>query len=416
MDDQHIKSIADIKNFLQGVSKNGFSIPSVEERYRWITKVLEQFQYLRLTKKEKGVVLQYLRKRTGYSRQQTSRLIGQYRREGKILQKEPKRNRFPKKYGDREIRLLVQTDNLHNQLSGPTTKKIIEREYHLFGRPEYRILSQISVSHIYNIRQKKNYRHQALHFTKTHPTSRGIGERKKPQPQGQPGYIRVDRVHQGDSGPHKGVYHINTIDEVTQYQVIACVERISEAYLLPVFEDLLDQYPFTLRQFHADNGSEFINYRVAEMLQRLWIQLSKSRPRHPNDNALVESKNGSVVRKHMGYAHIPCVHAPSIHKFYKEIFNPYLNYHRPCFFPETKIDRKGKMKKIYPYHKLMTPYEKLRAIPHGESFLKKGLTFQQLDTFAKMMSDNQFAERMIKAKDKLFAKILYHEHPISASF
>jgi transposase InsO family protein len=314
------------------------------------------------------------------------------------------------------VSLLVQTDNLHSQLSGPATKKILEREYQVYGRKEYQRLSHISVSHIYNLRQRKTYRHQALYFTKTHPTLRGIGERRKPQPQGKPGYIRVDSVHQGDSGQGKGVYHINTIDEVTQYQVIACVERISEAYLLPVLEDLLLQYPFTLCQFHADNGSEYINYQVAEMLQRVFIKLTKSRPRHPNDNALVESKNGSIVRKHMGYAYIPSGYASPIHRFYKEIFNAYLNYHRPCFFPETLTDSRGKQKKVYPYHKLMTPYEKLRAIPHGESFLKKNLSFTQLDAFANQMSDNQFAERMSQAKDKLFAKIVHHEHPFSASF
>jgi transposase InsO family protein len=314
------------------------------------------------------------------------------------------------------VSLLVQTDNLHNQLSGPATKKILEREYQVYGRKEFRILRHISVAHIYNLRQKKTYRHQALYFTKTHPTSRCIGERRKPQPQGKPGYIRVDSVHQGDSDRQKGVYHINTIDEVTQYQVLACVERISEAYLLPVLQDLLAQYPFTLREFHADNGSEFINHQVAGLLQKLWIQLTKSRPRRPNDNALVESKNGSIVRKHMGYAYIPSGYAPSLHRFYKEVFNPYLNYHHPCFFPETKTDSRGKQKKVYPYHKIMTPYEKLRAIPRGESFLKKNISFTQLDAFASQMSDNQFAERMTKAKDKLFAKILHHEPPISASF
>ena len=416
MDDQQIQSIEDIKSFLKGVSKNGFQIPSIEERYRWMTRIVKQFRYLGLSKKEKGVVFQYLGKRTGYSRQQISRLIAQYRQEGKIVRKEPRRYRFPKKYGDREVSLLVQTDNLHSQLSGPATKKILEREYQVYGHTEYQRLSRISVSHLYNLRQKKTYRHQALYFTKTHPTSRCLGERRKPQPQGKPGDIRVDSVPQGDSGSHKGVYHINTIDEVTQYQVIACVERISEAYLLPVLQDLLDQYPFTLREFHADNGSEFINHQMAQMLQILLIKLTKSRPRHPNDNALVESKNGSVVRKHMGYAHIPSRYAPPIHRFYKEVLNPYLNYHRPCFFPETLTDSRGKQKKIYPYNKLMTPYEKLKAIPHGESFLKKQLSFTQLDAFACQMSDNQFAERLMKAKEKLFAKILHHEHPVSASF
>lgn len=415
MDDTQIKSIEDIENFLRGVNKNGFRIPSVEERYRWMTGVLKQFRYLKLPKKKKGVVLRYLKKRTGYSRQQLSRLIAQYRREGKIVKKEPKRYRFPKKYGEPEVGLLVQTDNLHSQLSGPATKRILEREYRVYGRKEYRRVSCISASHIYNLRHQKGYRKQALYHTKTHPSSRSIGERRKPQPEGKPGYLRVDSVHQGDRENQKGVYPINTIDEVTQFQVVACVEKISEHYLLPILEDLVEQYPFRIVEFHADNGSEFINHQVAALLQKLLIDLTKSRPRHPNDNALLEGKNGSVVRKHMGYAHIPSRFAPPIHRFYKDFLNPYLNYHRPCFFPEVIMDHKGKLRKRYPYQNLLTPYEKLRAIPHGESFLKQELSFQQLDSFAKMMSDNRFAERMNIAKDKLFAKILHHEQPFSAS-
>lgn len=143
MDDQQIKSIEDIKNFLKEVSKNGFQIPSIAERYRWMTRILKQFGYLELSKKEKGVFFQYLRKRTRYSRQQISRLIAQYRQEEKIVQKEPRRYRFSKKYGDREVSLLVQTDNLHSQLSGPATKKILERVRKVSGRSEYQILSQI---------------------------------------------------------------------------------------------------------------------------------------------------------------------------------------------------------------------------------------------------------------------------------
>ena len=237
----------------------------------------------------------------------------------------------------------------------------------------------------------------------------------KPRPEGKPGYIRIDSVHQGNTLEHEGVYHINAVDEVTQFQVIACVERITEDCLLPVLQDLLEQYPFYLLEIHTDNGSEYINYRMAEMLQRLLIKFTKSRPRHSNDNALVESKNGSVVRKLMGYSHIPARHATPIHTFYKDFLNPYLNYHRPCFFPETHTDSKGRQKKTYPYSKLMTPYEKLKSIPKGESFLKKPLTFTQLDAFALQMSDNQFAERMSKAKDKLFDKFKYHDLPVSAS-
>ena len=132
-------------------------------------------------------------------------------------------------------------------------------------------------------------------FSKTQHTSVSIGERRKPQPNGQPGYLRIDTVHQGDQDKQKGVYHINAVDEVTQMEVVCAVEKISERYLIPVLEQLIDEFPFVVKAVHADNGSEYINRRVAALLQKLLIELTKSRSRHSNDNALAESKNGSCT-------------------------------------------------------------------------------------------------------------------------
>ena len=131
-----------------------------------------------------------------------------------------------------------------------------------------------------------------------------IGERRRPDPQGQPGYLRVDTVHQGDRPGAKGVYHINAVDEVTQWQIVAATARISEAWLEPVLAALLRQFPFRIRGFHSDNGSEFINATVAKLLDKLLIEQTKSRPRKSGDNGLVETKNGAVIRKHIGFGHI----------------------------------------------------------------------------------------------------------------
>ena len=127
-----------------------------------------------------------------------------------------------------------------------------------------------------------------------------IGERRRPRPEGRPGYLRVDTVHQGDRDGVKGVYHVDAVDEVTQWQVVGATAQISEAALLPLLKAMLKQFPFRIRGF-TDNGSEFINHTVAELLNKLLIEQTKSRPRRSNDNGLVESKNGAVIRKHMGY-------------------------------------------------------------------------------------------------------------------
>jgi transposase InsO family protein len=113
--------------------------------------------------------------------------------------------------------------------------------------------------------------------------------------------------------------------------------------------------------FHSDNGSvdlgfcQYINHKVAKMLEKLRIEQTKSRSRNSNDNALAESKNASVVRKHMGNSPIPQKYAKPINAFYQEVFNDWLNMHRPCLFATEVVSDKGKIKKVYK-HKDARPH------------------------------------------------------------
>lgn len=405
MNDTQLQTIEEVKIFLAGTASITFSFQRRDDRYAWIESALVRLKYLGLTKKDKGVLRHYLMKVTGYSRQQLTRLICQYRIVGHVRRRPHAHHRFPVRYTDADIALLVETDTLHETLSGPTTKKIMSREYEVYGNKTYRRLSGISVAHLYNLRQAKGYKRRRQFFTKTSATQVQYGQRRKPNPAGKPGYIRIDTVHQGDLDGRKGVYHINAVDEVTQFEVISATQRISEAYLLPVMESLLDAFPFSIWGFHSDNGSEFVNKKVAKLLNTLLIEFTKSRSRRTTDNALVESKNASVVRKQFGYTHIPQKHAARINAFNQEFLNPYINFHRPCFFSETIIDNKGKQKKRYPYEQMMTPYDKLKSLKKADRYLKAGMTFKQLDEFALEMSDNEAAKRLRRAKDQLFKQI-----------
>lgn len=376
---------------------------SKKEKYRWIKDILNRFNFRKLKKGERGLVRAYIQKLAGYSSTQLTRLIKLYLI-GRLVFKTYKRNIFPIKYSPFDIALLCKTDNAHSRLNAFATKEILKREYKKFAREEYKNISRISVAHIYNLRKTRFYETHTLTFTKIQVVQRNIGERRKPEPNGKVGYIRVDTVHQGDRDGEKGVYHINSVDEVAQWQIVAAVEKISEAYLVPILMILLDQYPFVIIEFHADNGGEYINHVVATLLNKLLIKLTKSRARHTNDNALVESKNGSVIRKHMGYFYIQQKYAPRINEFYILYFNPYLNFHRPSGFATRKvIDKKGKIKKVYDTY--LTPYEALKKIKDTSCFLKTGITFEKLDIIAYKYSDNEFAEIMEKEKQKLFEEI-----------
>ena len=405
MNDQQLQTVEMIKQFLDGSQAIDFEGKGTEDRYSWIEGVLNRFKYLRLQKVEKGIIKRYIEKVTGYSRAQVTRLIRQYKKTGELKKREYKRHCFPQRYTGEEIRLLAQTDELHGWLSGPATKKVLEREYEVYGKKEYANISRISIAHLYNLRRGITYREIAHHYTKTRPVVSRIGERAKPDSQGRPGYIRIDTVHQGDMNGKKGVYHINAIDEIIQWEVVASVEKISEKYLAPVLESILEQFPFVIRGFHSDNGSEFVNQTIASLLNRLLIRFTRSRPRHPNDNGLVETKNGSVIRKNLGYTYIPQTCATLLNEYHREYLNPYVNFHRPCFFPVPIIDNKGKVKMTYPYDKVKTPYERLKTIARAETCLRKGISFEKLDKIANQMSDNECAEGMLKARSILLKQI-----------
>ena len=401
MNDTAIKTLDHVRQFLNGLGPMEFHIEAKAARYTWIQATLLRFHYPQLRKAEKGLLLDFLQKVSGYSRIQVKRLIQQSRHTGQLHRRQRTVQGFRRLYTLEDIQLLAQTDELHGTLSGPATKKLCERAWMRFGQAEYARLAGISVSYLYVLRHHSSYRRVRQHFEKTRPTVSRLGERRQPQPNGRPGYLRVDTVHQGDLDGVKGVYHINAVDEVTQFEIVCSVERISERYLIPVLADLLDQFPFLILAFHADNGSEYINKHVVNLLNTLLIELTKSRARHCNDNALVESKNGSIIRKQLGYVHIPQQWAPQLNAFHRDHLNPYINFHRPCFFPVVTMDAKGKARKRYPYEAMMTPYDKFTSLPKPAQYLKPGRTLEQLEATA--ISDHEAAKQLNAAKH-----ILYH--------
>ena len=414
MNDAQLHTLDRLRAFLEGTMAVDFSV-AANERYDFITRTLRRFGYAQLRRADKSVVLRFLGRVSGYSRQQLTRLVGRGRNPAPLVKHYPaERKGFIRTYTDADVLLLAHTDTLHGTLSGPATKKLMERAFEVFGEQCYQRLAAISVAHLYNLRKRSGYQRQRRVWTKTRPATLPIGARRAPAPNNQPGYLRVDSVHQGDQDGVKGLYHINAVDCVTQYEGVATCERISEAFLIPVLEELLQSFPFVIHGFHVDNGSEYINRHVAELLNKLLIeQFTKSRSHHSNDNAQVESKNGAIVRKHFGYSHIPQRFATLVNAFCRDDLNPYVNFHRPCLFAQTITDDKGRQRKRYPYKLMMTPYEKLKSLHQAQQFLKTGITFEQLDAQASAMSDNDAAQRLNDARTTLF-KIIFNRSKAAA--
>ena len=350
MNAEKLTTIDKLQAFLDGSQRVALEVASNKDsRYRWIQRMLTRFSYRTLNRRDKGVVIRYLMKVSGYSRQRMTRLIKQYRDNGQLVHRQRTVNGFARRFTDGDIHLLAQMDERHNTPNGLTMKKLCERACELFDDAEYQRLASISVAHLYNLRKSRPYVRRRRSVDKTRPGVSQVGERRRPHPNGQPGTIRIDTVHQGDWDKRKGVYYIHAVDEVTQMEVVVSVEKISERYLIPALKHLLQDLPFVVQGFHSDKGSEYIDKRVAKLLDKLRIGFTQSGSRKSNDNALAEGKNAPVLRKLFGHGHIPQRWTSLINDFRRQYLNPYINYHRPCLFPETITDDKGRERKRYPF-------------------------------------------------------------------
>lgn len=403
MQDPEEMTLEQMKALVESSRAVRFSIEGREALYSLLVRVLRKQRYSKLGREQRGIVRGFLAKVTGRSRAQITRLIGQWMHVRTIQAKPPVRRSFPTRYTAEDAALLARVDAAHEELSGPAVKRILRREHEVFGHLEYARLAEISVSHLYNLRRSKAYRKVRVRVVQTRASQVSIGERRKPEPLGKPGYFRVDTVHQGHQDGRPGLFHINAVDTVTQWQVVGCVETISERHLLPVLEAMLHQVPFLIRGLHCDNGSEFINHQVAGLLEKLKVEFTKSRAYRTTDNALVEGKNGAVIRKHIGHGPIGAEHAEAFQKFFTAHLNPYLNYHRPCGFATIQTGPRGRRKRTYPANDYRTPLEKLASLPHWESYLKPGITVELLERDSKKLSDTEAAQKMHKAKIALLA-------------
>ena len=410
MNEAQVRTLEQVRQVVAGTQALEFRRAEDDEgRYGWIEQVLRRFEYRRLGRADKGAVLAYLQRLSGYSRAQLTRLVSRWMN-GKPLVKNYRRpeHAFARRYTAADVALLAEVDRAMGTLSGPATACVLRRQRDVFKVAGFERLGDISIGHLYNLRNSAPYRAQRVVLTKTRPTKRvDIGVRRAPAPEGRPGFIRIDSVHQGDQDGIKGLYHINAVDCVTQWQVVATVQTISEAHLLPVIEQMLKQFPFEILGFHADNGSEYVNHAVARMLDKLRIEFTRSRPRHSNDNGLAETKNGAVVRKEFGFAHIPQRHAARFNTYCAEYLNPFLNFHRPCLFATEVADPKkpGRIKKVYRPRDAMTPLDKLASLSEVHTCLREGITLEHLRELATALNDVQAAAELNEARQALFRRV-----------
>ncbi|WP_342316410.1 DDE-type integrase/transposase/recombinase [Lysobacter sp. FW306-1B-D06B] len=319
LDESRIRTIEQVRAVLDGTRTSDLA-PAADRhaRYGWIATVLALLSYRQLKRADRGWVRRYLRHLSGFSRAQVTRAIQRWLA-FKPLCRTPRRpsNAYARRYAEADLDALAEVEREYGRLSGSATVVVLRRMYQVYCDECFVRLQHLSVSHLYNLRRSVAY--QARHTVRTKTRSvrkaTAIAVRRAPAPDNRPGFIRIDSVHQGDFRGRWSVYHINAVDCFTQWQVVATVPSLKREHMLPTLRAMLAQFPFQFRGFHSDGGSEYVNYDVAAMLEQERIAFTRSRPRRCNDNALVEAKNGVVVRRQFGYSYVPAERAEQFNAF-----------------------------------------------------------------------------------------------------
>ncbi len=254
---ERIGTLEEVRAFMEGNEPVDIKLADRASAYDFIRRTLVRFGYHAEGKAAKGLLKAYIGKATGLSRSQVTRLIRQHRESGEVRDRRggPPAKPFRRKYTKADVRLLAEVDGLLGQASGPATRKVLRRMFEVFGDGAFERLAGLSNGHLHNLRKSRTYQAARVAVEPTRASPVAIGERRRPDPQGRPGFLRVDTVHQGDLDGVKGLCHINLVDEVTQWEHVGTVEAISERFLVPVLEGLIEAFPFAIKGFHADNAS-----------------------------------------------------------------------------------------------------------------------------------------------------------------
>ncbi len=140
-------SLEQIRAFLDASQEIQFEGKRRQEVYDWITRLLRQHGYRTQGKAVRGLLRRYVAKMTGLSRAQVTRLIGRYLEHSEVKESSRRRHRFPSRFTQADLELLAKVDEAHETMSGPATRKILEREWEIYKHPEYERLATVSVAH-----------------------------------------------------------------------------------------------------------------------------------------------------------------------------------------------------------------------------------------------------------------------------
>ncbi len=279
--------------------------------YGWVERTLVRHEYASSTGRARELVRRYLARMTGLSRAQVTRLIARYRQDRARKAVDVSAARFPKRYTRADMRLLASwTRRTGTSAVRPpsgfwsaTTATMAKPSSSAWRPSRWRSSTGCATG---------AYRQRNTTYQPTRPTvipSASGASRSRTAGRdtcGSTPCIKATRTER------KGLYHINAVDEVTQWEIVAATAQICEPGCCRCWKRCWSSSRSGFAASIPTTAASSSTTAWPSLLDKLLIEQTKSRAQHSGDNGLVESKNGAVIRKHIGYGHIAAQHAEAI--------------------------------------------------------------------------------------------------------
>ena len=360
----------------------------MSRRSRWEYFRAVHGRYQRAGAKAKEAMLDEFCSNTGYNRKYAIRLMN-----GPAPEKlPPMRRRRGASYGGKLIGLLSAVWEAAGYPWSVRLKAVlplwlpwIRKRFHPDAGTEAKLLKISAASMDRHLKSKKQRIRKRL-YGRTRPGSllkHQIPIKTDSWDVKEAGFLEIDLVsHSGNCGDGEFIHSLNMTDVHTGWVETRAVLGKGQAGIVAAIEQMRQSLPFPLRGIDSDNGSEFINYHLQKYCRRLKIQFTRGRPYKKDDNAHIEQKNWTHVRKIFGYLRFDSM---AVLEKMNDLYEADLRVYQNLFQPSTKLLRKtrvgSRLRRVYAPPK--TPLERVGECGQADRAKLDQLyqTFKEQDPF-----------------------------------
>lgn len=360
-------------------------------------------RYQKASRSAKGAILNEFCASTGYHRKHAIRLLN-----GPPPERRPARARQPRRptYSRETLRVLTAVWeaagypwSVRLRALLPDWMPWIRRRFRL--RPEVeRQLLRISARQIdRRLKAQKRERRRRL-YGRTKPgylLKHQIPIKTDSWDVDRPGFAEIDLVsHSGNSADGEFAHTLNLTDIHTTWTESRAVLGKGQTAVKAALDQVQSQLPFRLLGLDSDNGSEFINWHLKAWCEQRQIQLTRGRPYKKDDNAHIEQKNWTHVRKLLGWERYDSAEAvEAINDLYRNELRLWLN----LFLPSVKLVRKVRVgsKLRRRYDEPRTPFERVRGCPQADRE-----AIARLEELRKRLDPFELGERIERQLERIY--------------